>query len=150
MHRLGVRALLVTQPRGMQAYELMLGLITFNRIQELWMVEQRLPMGLRQCDLMNVWDVMIPWHTLAVISYRALRFFNVAEIWQILQDAGLSHVRVVETGDEGSVNARGLLSWATLKKRLKESHCNECTTPRDFRVCGVLFRIPSTRCPRPS
>jgi hypothetical protein len=125
MYRLGLHALLVTRPRGTRDHELMLGLITLNRIQERRMVERRLPVALRRCDAVSVAEVMIPWDDLAVISYRSLRYFNVAEVWQMLQDAGLSHVVVVETGDAGSVNARGLISWAELKKRLYEAHYNE-------------------------
>jgi hypothetical protein len=66
---------------------------------------------------------MTPWEELALVNYQSLRYLNVSEVYQMFQGSGLTHVMVVETHDNDSVIARGLISRASLASRLQESSC---------------------------
>jgi hypothetical protein len=66
---------------------------------------------------------MTPWDELAVVNYRSLQYLNVSEVYQMFQGSGLTHVVVVETHDDDSVVARGLISREALASRLQESNC---------------------------
>jgi hypothetical protein len=124
MNRLGILALLVTQPQGTIGHDQMLGLITSHRIQQRRVYEHRLPKPLRGCgNVCTVGAIMTPWEELALVNYQSLRYLNVSEVYQMFQGSGLTHVMVVETHDNDSVIARGLISRASLASRLQESSC---------------------------
>jgi CBS domain-containing protein len=120
MDRLGIHALLVTEPQGADNHEQMLGLITAYRIERYRMAERRLPQHLRGCSDVCVGEIMTPWDELALVNYRSLRYLNVSEVYQMFQGSGLTHVVIVETHDDDSLVARGLISRAALAKRLQE------------------------------
>jgi CBS domain-containing protein len=124
MNRLGIHALLVTQSQGTPDHDQMLGLITSYRIQQRRAYERRLPKTLRGYgNAATVGEIMAPWEELALVNYRSLRYLNVSEVYQMFQGSGLTHVMVVETHDDDSVVARGLISRAALANRLQESNC---------------------------
>lgn len=124
MNRLGIHALLVTQPQHATGHDRMLGLITSYRIQHRWAYERRLPKPFRGCgNVCTVGEIMTPWRELALVNYRSLRYLNVSEVYQMFQGTGLTHVVIVETHDDDSVIARGLISRAALASRLQDSNC---------------------------
>jgi hypothetical protein len=124
MYRLGIHALLVTQPQDMTGHDQMLGLITSYRIQQRRVYEHRLPKPLREGgNVGTVGELMTSREELALVNYRSLRYLNVSEVYQMFQGSGLTHVMVVETHDDDSVIARGLISRAALASRLQESIC---------------------------
>lgn len=124
MNRLAIHALLVTQSQGTTGHDRMLGLITSYRIQQRRLYERRLPKPLRGCGSgCTVAEIMTPWEELAPVNYRSLRCLNVSEVYQMFQGSGLTHVVIVETRDDDSVIARGLISRAALASRLQESNC---------------------------
>jgi len=124
MNRLGIHALLVTQPQDATAHEQMLGLITSYRIQQRKVYERRLPKTLRGYgNVGTVGEIMTPWEELALVNCRSLQYLNVSEVHQMFQGTGLTHVMVVETHNDDSVVARGLISRAALASRLQESSC---------------------------
>ena len=120
MNRLGIHALLVTQPRGGDNDEQMLGLITAYRIEQYRMDARQLPQPLRGYGSVCVGEIMTPWEELALVNCRSLRYLNVSEVYQMFQGSGLTHVVVVETRDDDSIVARGLISREALAKRLQE------------------------------
>jgi hypothetical protein len=102
----------------------MLGLITFHRIRQRRAYEGRLPSKLRGfANAAVVGEIMTPWEELALVNYGSLRYLNAAEVHQMFQGSGLTHVMVVETHDDDLVVARGLISRAALAGRLQESSC---------------------------
>jgi CBS domain containing-hemolysin-like protein len=124
MNRLGIHALLVTQSQDSTGHDQMLGLITSYRIQQRRGYERRLPKMFRGYgNAGTVGEIMTPWEELALVNYRSLRYLNVSEVRQMFQGTGLTHVMVVETHDDDSVVARGLISRAALASRLQESSC---------------------------
>jgi CBS domain containing-hemolysin-like protein len=124
MNRLGIHALLVTRPQSADNREQLIGLVTAYRIAQRRLAERRLPQHLvRRCAGACVGEIMTPWDELAVVNYRSLQYLNVSEVYQMFQGSGLTHVVVVETHDDDSVVARGLISREALASRLQESNC---------------------------
>ena len=115
MNRLGIHALLVTQPQDTTGHDEMLGLITSYRMQE------RRASGCR--NVSTVSQIMTPWQDLALVNYRSLQYLNVSEVYQMFQGTGLTHVVIVETHDDDSAIARGLISRSALASRLQDSNC---------------------------
>ena len=121
MNRLGIHALLVTEAQDTAGHDQMLGLITSYRIQQRRVYERRLPKPLRGCrDTCTVGETMTPWEDLALVNYRSLRYLDVSEVYQMFQGTGLTHVVIVETHDDDSVIARGLISRAAVASRLQD------------------------------
>jgi hypothetical protein len=87
------------------------------------MLEQRLPKEVREGGRASVAEVMVPWDDLAVVSYRSLRYLKVDELCEMLHDSGSGHVIVLDSGDHGSIIARGMISGGALKKRLQATYC---------------------------
>ena len=124
MNRLGIHALLVTQPQDTTGHDQMLGLIISYRIQEHRASECQLPKLLRGCrNVCTVGEIMTPWQELALVNYRSLQYLNVSEVYQMFQGTGLTHVVIVETHDDDSVIARGLISRAAVASRLPDLNC---------------------------
>jgi len=123
MKRLGIHALLVSQPQDATGHDQMLGLITSYRMQQRRVYEHRLPKPLRGCgNVGTVGEIMTHWEELALVNYLSLRYLNLSGVYQMFQGSGLTHVVIVETRDDDSVNARGLISRAALASRLYESN----------------------------
>jgi CBS domain-containing protein len=120
MKRLGIHALLVTEVRGDDIHEHIRGLITSYRIERCRMDARRLPEQLRGCGNARVGEIMTPWDELALVNYHSLQYLNVSEVARMFQGSGLTHVVVVETRDDNSLIARGLISRSAVAKRLQE------------------------------
>jgi len=114
MNRLGVHSLLVTQQELDGEDQQVIGLITYCDIQCTF----RRP----EIDgVIRVGEVMTAWDELALVKYESLRTLTACNLYEMFQGTGLSHLLVVEFQDDDSVVARGLLSRATLAKRLHRS-----------------------------
>lgn len=119
MNRLGVHALLVTQQEtdGMELH--VVGLITYNDIQRRH--PRRTPplaVSLERSNI-RVGEVMTPCNELPLVKYESLQSLTAHDLHEMFQGTGLTHLLVVEAhGDEAGF-VRGLLSRATLAKRLR-------------------------------
>jgi CBS domain-containing protein len=119
MNRLGVHALLVTRQEIDGIEQQVVGLITYYDVErrrparDSQLAVSREPNGIR------VGDVMTPFDELPLLKYESLQSLTVYDLHEMFQGTGLTHLLVVEThGDEPGL-ARGLLSRATLAKRLR-------------------------------
>jgi CBS domain-containing protein len=118
MNRLGVHALLVTRQEVESIEQQVVGLITYYDI------ERSRPHRLSQAAVavepraICVSDVMTPWNELPLVRYESLQSLTTSEAYEMFQGTGLSHLLVIETDHTGSALARGLLSRASLAKRL--------------------------------
>jgi hypothetical protein len=113
MNRLGVHSLLVTQQELDGEDQQVIGLITHYDIQ----CRCRRPET--RSRIIRVGEVMTAWDELALVKYESLRSLTACNLYETFQGTGLSHLLVVAFQDDDSVVARGLLSRATLAKRLQ-------------------------------
>jgi CBS domain-containing protein len=119
MNRLGVHALLVTRQEIGGIEQQVVGLITYYDIERIR--PHRYPQASRPNKgcVIPVADVMTPWNELTVVNYDSLQTLTAFDVYEMFQGTGLTHLLVIENhGDESAV-ARGLLSRATLAKRLR-------------------------------
>jgi CBS domain-containing protein len=118
MNRLGVHALLVTRQEVESMEQQVVGLITYYDI------ERSRPHRLSPAAVAGkpraicVSDVMTPWNELPLVRYESLQSLTASEVYEMFQGTGLTHLLVIETDHNGLALARGLLSRATLAKRL--------------------------------
>jgi hypothetical protein len=116
---LGVHALLVTRQEVESMEQQVVGLITYCDI------ERSHPHRLSQASAavepraVCVSDVMTPWNELPLVRYESLQSLTASEVYEMFQGTGLTHLLVIEADHNGSASARGLLSRATLAKRLR-------------------------------
>lgn len=130
MVRLGVHALLVTEEEIELGDFQVLGLITAYDIER-----ERPHRSLGSANLgvlktIKVVDVMTPWNELPVVHYKSLQTLTAADVYRMFQGTGLTHLLVIDLyGDECAV-ARGLLSRATLAKRLRDGRSGNSSQVR--------------------
>jgi hypothetical protein len=67
----------------------------------------------------RVADVMTPWNELSLVNYESQQTLTAADVYEMFQGTGLTHLLVIENHGDHSAAARGLLSRATLAKRLR-------------------------------
>jgi CBS domain-containing protein len=119
MNRLSVHALLVTRQEVGSIEQQVVGMITYYDI------ERRRPHRFPQTAVsseprdIRVGDVMTPWNELPLVKYESLQSLTASDLYAMFQGTGLTHLLVVETHNDESVLARGLISRATLAKRLR-------------------------------
>jgi CBS domain-containing protein len=119
MDRLSVHALLVTRQEAGGIEQQVVGLITYYDI------ERRRPHRFPQTAVptersnIRVGDVMTAWNELPLVRYESLQSLTARDLYEMFQGTGLTHLLVVETHGDDSVLARGLISRATLAKRLR-------------------------------
>jgi inactivated superfamily I helicase len=65
---------------------------------------------------------MTPWNELTVVNYESLQTLTAFDVYEMFQGTGLTHLLVIENHGAESAVARGLLSRATLAKRLRHIH----------------------------
>jgi len=121
MDRLDVHALLVTREEAPSMGSRIIGLITYHDIQRRRSHRgpQDAPSG--EHGAARVSDVMTPWNELSLVKFESLLALSAADLYQMFQGTGLTHLLVVEAqGDEAAL-ARGLVSRATLGKRLRRA-----------------------------
>jgi CBS domain-containing protein len=121
MNRLGVHALLVTRQEVGGIEQQVVGLITY------YDVERRRPHRYPESPVssehsdIRVGDIMTPWNELPLVQYESLQSLTAYDLYEMFQGTGLTHLLVVETHDDESGLARGLLSRATLAKRSRRA-----------------------------
>ena len=119
---LGVHALLVTDRPNDGTRRQVLGLITSYDIQRRQERMHRIGQGLRQPPkTVCVREVMTPWNDLPLIHYESLLDLTVGELQERLDGTGLTHFLVVESEDGDRGSARGLISCASVAKRLRRA-----------------------------
>jgi CBS domain-containing protein len=121
MNRLAVHALLVTQDGLEGADPQVVGLITAYDIER-----ERPHRCPRTADFsvrkhVVVGDVMTPWNELSLVKYQSLETLTAFDLYEMFKGTGLTHLLVIEIHGDGSAVARGLLSRATLAKRLRRA-----------------------------
>jgi len=119
MNRLGVHALLVTRQELGGIEQQVVGLITYYDIERSRPHRYPQATGPGKGGIIRVADVMTPWNELTVVNYESLQTLTAFDVYEMFQGTGLTHLLVIEShGDESAV-ASGLLSRATLAKRLR-------------------------------
>ncbi|MGO8973571.1 MAG: CBS domain-containing protein [Steroidobacteraceae bacterium] len=119
---LGVHALLVTDRQNDGERRQVLGLITSYDIQHRQERMHQMVQGLRlPPKAVCVREVMTPWNDLPLIHYESLLDLTVGELQERLEGTGLTHFLVVESEDGDSGSARGLISRASIAKRLRRA-----------------------------
>jgi hypothetical protein len=66
----------------------------------------------------RVGEVMTPWNELSPVKYESLQTLTAGDLYKMFQGTGLTHLLVVERHDDESATAIGLVSRATLARRL--------------------------------
>jgi CBS domain-containing protein len=119
MNRLCVHALLATQVRFEGVAPLVAGLITAYDI-----ARERPDSSPRTTEItvhknVTVGEIMTPRSELSLVNYESLQTLTALDLYRMFQGTGLTHLLVIETQGVDSAVARGLLSRATLAKRLQ-------------------------------
>jgi CBS domain-containing protein len=120
MKRLGVHALLVTRQEGGNIDEhQVVGLITYYDIERKRPHRYPQPAVSDEHSTIRVDNVMTPWNELSLVKYESLQSQTAHDLYEMFQGTGLTHLLVVEIRGDESANAIGLISRATLAKRLQ-------------------------------
>ena len=128
MARLRVHALLVIRQRSHNIDPQIMGLITSHEIQAAY---RTVPPGnaevMDRAKSLAVGDVMTAWDDLSTLRYRSLESLTVWDLFEMFQGTGLTHLLVVDEDAMEVAVARGVLSRATLARRLGRSrHSLRC------------------------
>jgi len=114
MVRLGVRALLVVRDQRV------VGLITSYDIQG------ERPLQFLQTSTYNhhrdvsVGHIMTPWDELLAVDWERLKSARAGDLLAVLEDAGITHLLVVDSGVSGEAPiVRALVSKARLQRQLR-------------------------------
>ena len=109
---LGVRALLVLKERSI------VGLITSYDIQGERPIQFLQASNYLHHRDVRVADIMTPWDALFAIDWDTLQSIRAGELLKILEEAGLTHILVVEPNGANSCIIRALVSHARLVRQL--------------------------------
>lgn len=119
MTRFGVRALLATRHCPAHRDCDIAGLVTSCDIQgERPLQFLQASTRRHHCDIC-VGDIMTPWEELSLLDYDSLGSISVADVFELLRGAGLTHLLVVEANSNGPALVRGLVSRSELERRLR-------------------------------
>jgi CBS domain-containing protein len=121
MNRLCVHALLVTKGSFEGADARVAGLITAYDIARQRPHSSRQSTGMKPRKHITVGETMTPRSELSLVNYESLQTLTALDLYRMFQGTGLTHLLVVETSGADSAVARGLLSRATLARRLRRS-----------------------------
>jgi CBS domain-containing protein len=111
MDRLGIHALLVVSSCApADQNPAVVGLVTT------YVIERARHKG--QLAGMSVGDVMTPWDHLSFVNYDSLRSLTANDVHEMFQGTGLTHLLVVESPCNDTLMVRGVLSRATVARRL--------------------------------
>ncbi len=118
MDRLGIHALLVVSYEPSDGNPEVMGLVTAYAIER-----ARRKCGPRSLldarrGNVSVGDVMTPWNDLSLVKYQSLRSLSANDVYDMFQGTGLTHLLVVDTHWSEKVLVRGVLSRASVAKRL--------------------------------
>jgi CBS domain-containing protein len=119
MNRLGVHALLVTRQEVGSIEQQVVGLITYYDIERKRPHRYPHARDSSERSAIRVGEVMTPWNELSLVKYESLQALTALDLYARFQGTGLTHLLVVEMHGDDSAVARGLLSRATLAKRLR-------------------------------
>ncbi len=122
MVRLRLHCLLVTRQERGGLEQQILGLVTAQDLERHLRrrkrdAEQSGPPSVARID-----EVMTPWDELPLIKYESLQSLTAAQLYDMFRGTGITHVLVAETHHEDSALVRGLVSRASLAKRLRRHH----------------------------
>ena len=125
MARLDIHALIVTR-RGLRGIEpQVVGLVTAHEIK---LAQTVRPESEGQFRTLSVEDAMTPWDELSSVKYESLKNLTAQDLHELFQGTGLTHLLVVEVHDDDVAVARGVLSRATLARRVKQGR-HSCNRP---------------------
>jgi CBS domain-containing protein len=140
MVRLGLHALLVTRQEAGGMEQQILGLVTAYDLEQFRRRQRRETTHSERHADVRIDEVMTPWNELPLIKYESLQSLTAIELYDMFRGTGLTHVLVAETHDEDSASVRGLVSRASLAKRLRRHravrhvrHRNQTWLPRGGR-----------------
>jgi CBS domain-containing protein len=119
MIRFGVRALLATREDRESGEREIAGLITSYDIQGERPLQFLQASNHRRHADICVSHIMTPWDELSLLDYDALRSMTAAELYEMFQGTGLTHVLVVEMDGNPPALVRGIVSRAALTRRLR-------------------------------
>jgi CBS domain-containing protein len=122
MVRLGLHALLVTRQEEGGMEQQILGLVTAYDLERFRRRRRRQTEHSESHADARVDDAMTPWNELPLIEYESLQSLTAIELYDMFRSTGLTHMLVAETHDEDSASVRGLVSRASLAKRLRRHH----------------------------
>lgn len=123
MVQLRLHALLVTrqEPGGMD--QRILGLVTAQALEE--NMRRRGRGRQRYSERPGdapVSGAMTPWNELSLLQYESLVPRTASELYDMFRGTGLTHVLVAESQHEEAAFVRGLVSRASLARRLRRHH----------------------------
>jgi len=119
MTRLGVHALLVTRPEPDGTGEQVLGLVTAFDMRRARPSSRLVARYGERRAVASVDAVMTVWDDLSLVRYESLLTLRAVDLYERFQGTGLTHLLVIEFGNDGSTLARGLVSRASLARRLR-------------------------------
>jgi CBS domain-containing protein len=119
MVRLGLHALLVTRQEEGGLEQQILGLVTAHELERFLRQRSRETQHSEKRADVRIDDVMTPWNELPLIKYESLQSLTAIELYDMFRGTGFTHVLVAETHDEDAAMVRGLVSRASLAKRLR-------------------------------
>lgn len=125
MTRLGVHALLVTRPEEGGAEEHVLGLVTAFDMRRARPSRRLIAQSGERRSTVAVEAVMTVWDDLSLVRYESLLTLSASELYERFQGTGLTHLLVIEGADDGSTLARGMISRASLARRLRRGSAGE-------------------------
>lgn len=122
INRLGVGALLVSKETSFEEDAQIIGLITEYDIQRERPQRYDSKLVFIKPTRSSVGEVMTPAEELSLVHFESLQTLAALDVYKMFQGTGLTHLLVVETRGDDLFVARGLLSRATLARRLRLAH----------------------------
>ena len=119
MNRRSVGALLVTKESSFEECPQIIGLITEYDIQRERPHRYDKNSVFVKPRHASVGEVMTPAEELSLVHFESLQSLAAIDVYKMFQGTGLTHLLVIETQGDASFEARGLLSRATLARRLR-------------------------------
>jgi len=112
MIRFGVRAMLVLRGKRI------VGLITSYDIQGERPLQFLQTSNYTQHRDIRVGHIMTPWDGLLAVSWDSMQYARAGDLRQLLDEAGVTHLLVIERGKDGTPIVRGLVSRARLARQM--------------------------------
>ncbi|MFI4890682.1 MAG: CBS domain-containing protein [Steroidobacterales bacterium] len=135
MIRFGVRALLVVRDQRT------VGLITSYDIQGERPLQFLQTSNYNRHQDVRVGDIMTPWAQLLSLDWHRIETASAGELLLAIQQAGLTHLIVVENGEGRSLVVRGLVSMTRLERQLRRIAASDGGWAAD--AAGKYLAAPS-------
>lgn len=120
MMRIGVHALLVTLQDEDSAEQHVVGLITSYEIHTVRSCQMHMTLDPDALGTVTVGEVMTSWDNLSLVKYESLQAMTALDLYEMFQGTGLTHLLVIEDHGSNAALARGLISRASMARRLKD------------------------------